>query len=446
MRISPSLIVGVAALLLAAALYPAGWFAPVAFPDTQGYEDALRQPNIWGHIRHPLYGWLLQFADAGPGRAIVPAVQFAAHALAAMVLAFGARVAGMDRMAATALGLAAVFGQSVIIWGNALLPEALASALFILALGLTLASTRGRLFWPIAVLLAAAAATACILRPIILPGVVVLPALYVLLAAMQRQGWRTGRAAGMALLIAAPLVLQAAHRQREVGDFNIVSFGGFGSLGLTAQILTPDIVPRLPEAQRALAVEVLAAKQRAVDAQTAMPLFRNSQKEPSFRATAIDGFDTFARNFDEILWGQIIHLRKPDESWVSFNARMGALGGAILRAAPDRHVMWMAGATSRLVGRILTYNVAFMLACIAFAAIALWNAVRHGRALGGGEGDSWTVMALVVGAWVVSTSALSVVAAFPALRYTDTGGLLLTAVPLYALFLGIAKTRSDAPR
>ncbi|MGL4239862.1 MAG: hypothetical protein ACRCTI_01990, partial [Beijerinckiaceae bacterium] len=150
-------------------------------------------------------------------------------------------------------------------------------------------------------------------------------------------------------------------------------------------------------------------------------------------------------NFDEILWGQLTALRQPGETWVAFNDRMGALSAATLRAAPARYVFWAAGATSRLVGRLIAYNAAFLLAAALFLAAALWNIVRHGSALAGGAGSSWTPLVMIVAAWIVSTSALTVIAAFPALRYTETAGLLLTALPLYGFFLAVSKTKSEAP-
>jgi hypothetical protein len=431
-RFSPSLIAFVAALVLAGCLYPFGWFQPALFPDTEGYVRAAGAAEPWGFERHPLYGWiLLAFEKAGLGRAPIPAAQFGVQALAAICLAAAAGLFGMERRAALALGLAAICGQAVVVWGRALLPEALAG-------------TRERLFWPCAVLAACALAASVTLRPIMAPAIVAVPCLYLLLCRMERQGWRLLRASAMLMLIAAPLIGQAAYRYREVGHFGLVSFGGFGSLGAGAQILTPDLLARLPEAQRPLAEQVLAAKQKAVDAQTAMPLFRNSAGDRSFQTTAIDGFDTLARNFDEILWGQLLTLRQPDESWVAFNDRMGALGGAIFRAAPERQLFWSMGAASRLVGRLLTYNVAFVIACAAFAAAALWNIIRHGSALGGGSGRSWTPLALIVGVWVISSSFLTILV-FPALRYTDTAGLLLTALPLYGFFLALSKTNSDDP-
>jgi hypothetical protein len=78
--------------------------------------------------------------------------------------------------------------------------------------------------------------------------------------------------------------------------------------------------------------------------------------------------------------------------------------------------------------------------------VCLLNIARSGTALGGHAGRSWTAVVLICAAWVASTTSLSVIVAFPALRYADTGGMLLTALPFYGLLLALRKTRSDAPR
>jgi hypothetical protein len=125
---------------------------------------------------------------------------------------------------------------------------------------------------------------------------------------------------------------------------------------------------------------------------------------------------------------------------------MGKVNAAILRAAPERWLFWIVGATSRLVGRLLTYNAAFLLALGAFGCAALLRIIRGRSVIATREaGTSWTPLVLVVSAFVVVQTALCVVAAFPALRYTDAGGMLLAALPLYGLFRTFGKTSSDAP-
>jgi hypothetical protein len=442
-----SFIVIFSIAVLAAILVAVGWFSPVEFPDTASYVLAAASNNPWGEARHPLYGWLLRLlGDAGIGFSLIPALQFAVHGLVVLVL-FGALCAyGVERLAATALIFASLFNQCLVIWGHAILPEMLSVSLLILTFATTVFATRHRWFWPMALLFAISLGLSYVLRPIMLPAVLVLPILFGVLSKISTREWRFGRMVILLFMAVTPFFVQSAYRYQKVGDFNIVSFGGFGITGMAAQLLTPDVIERLPEVHRPLAKQLLEAKQTGVDAQTVMPLFRNSVGQRSFQTTALDGFDALSRNFDEIMWGQAVKLKTADESWVAFNARMGSLNGAILRSLPERWVLWVAGASARLVGRLLTYNVAFLLACFAFCIATLVNATRTGSALAGSTGESWTPLVLIVGAWIVCTTPLTVLLAFPALRYIDTGGLMLTALPLYGLFLALRKTKSAAPQ
>jgi hypothetical protein len=435
-------LLSIFALVLCAVFYISGWFKPVIFPDTSGYIELASGPNPWGEARHPLYGWMLLGLERfGLAQANVPAVQLGLHAAAVLALFAAARAWGLEAKATLALAMAALLNQAVVIWGRAVLPEMPAISFMMLTLAATLMAARGTRFWLWASLAMVACGLACTLRPIFLPAVFALPILFMLLARISGTGWNALRALGLAILLAVPILGQATYRLAKVGDFGLVSFGGLGSMGMTAQILTPDLVPRLPENQRALAEQLLAAKEQKL-----MPLVRNSVGERSFQTTALDAFDVLARNFDDLVWTHAMNLRKPGEPWVAFNARLGALSGAVLRAAPDRMVLWQAGAFSRLIGRLFAYNIAFLLALGAFGLVALIGIARRGAALGGTVGAGCTPLVLIVGSWTVLSTALSVLGAFPALRYTDTGGMLLAALPLYGVFLGLTNTSRDAPK
>jgi hypothetical protein len=439
-------VLAAAALLLAAAFYLAGWFQPVLFPDSYGYLRAGGSAEPWSQERHPLYGWLaLSLETLEPGHATVPALQYGLQVAAAFALYAACRRVGLPRSAALALGLSALFSQGLVIWGRAVLPESPSASMLLLSIAAAIEASRGRGLLLLAPFAAGALALACVLRPIMAPALLLVPLLCLLFARMQGEGWRWRRCLTILALAVLPLFAQAAHRWQKVGDFGIVSYAGFGVSGMTVQLLTPDVLDRVAEAQRPLAQQMLEAKERAVAEQLAMPLYRNSVGERSFQATALDGFDTLARNFDGIMWGKLSKIQGSEESWVAFNARMGAANAAILRALPERWILWVAGATSRLVGRLIVYNVAFLIASLIFAGVALLNIARHGRVLGGGAGAGWTKLALIIAVWVISTTALSVVTAFPALRYTDTGGMLVTALPLYGLMLALRKTKDDAP-
>jgi hypothetical protein len=445
-RSFPVIILLVATAALSGALYSFGWFTPVEFPDTQGYVQAAQSANPWGELRHPLYGWWLNaLATAGLGNSAVPVIQYITHVLAAVFLYAACRFAGIERIAALALAVSSLLSQCLMIWGRAVLPEMLSVTLLLLAISAIVAAVQQRWLLVLLCLYTAALGLSYTLRPIMLPAIGVLPLLFALLSRIVTREWFVARTVLLLLFGMLPLMGQSLYRLNALGDFGLVSFGGFGISGMTVQMLAPDVVDRLPEIHRPLAKQMLDAKDKAVLDQTAAPLFTNSNGVRSYQTTALDGFDALARNYDAIMWGKLVPLRNPDESWVAFNARMGAVNGAILRALPERWGLWMIGASSRLMGRLITYNAAFLLATGLFGLAALVNITRSGTALGGSSGASWTMLSLITIAWVLCTTPLTVIATFPALRYIDTGGMLLTSLPLYGFFLALRKTRSDAP-
>ncbi len=443
MRSFPLIILFVVVAALSGILFALGWFTPTEYPDTGIYLLSAQSANPWGESRHPLYGWWLM--AVGPGNGALPAIQYVFHLIAALMLYGACRFAGIERSAALALALAAILSQCLMIWGRAVLPEILSVSLLLLAIAAVMAAVQQRWFLVLLCLYTVALGLSYTLRPIMLPAVAVLPLLFALLSRIVTREWFVARTVLLLLFGMLPFFGQSLYRLNAVGDFGLVSFGGFGISGMTVQMLTPDVVDRLSEEHRPLARQMLEAKDKAVAEQVAMPLFRNSVGQRSFQTTALDGFDTLARNYDEIMWGKLVPLRLPNESWVAFNARMGAVNGAILRALPERWGLWVIGASSRLMGRLITYNAAFLAALALFSVAALVNITRSGTALGGSSGASWTMLALITMAWVLCTTPLTVIATFPALRYVDTGGMLLTALPLYGLFLALRKTSSDAP-
>jgi hypothetical protein len=445
-RSFPLIILLVVVAVLSSILVALGWFTPVEFPDSNGYLLAAQSGNPWGEPRHPLYGWfLVALAGPGQGNDAVPAVQYVFHIVATVALYGACRYAGIERIAALSLALAAILSQCVMIWGRAVLPEMLSVSLLLLAIAAVMAGVQQRGFLLLLCLYTAVLGLSYTLRPIMLPAIAVLPLLFVLLSRIVTREWFVARTVLLLLFGMLPFLGQSLYRLNAVGDFGLVSFGGFGISGMTVQILTPEVVDRLPEVHRPLARQMLDAKDKAVLDQTAAPLFQNSGGMRSFQTTALDGFDALARNYDAIMWGKLSLLRKTDESWVAFNARMGAVNGAILRALPERWGLWVIGASSRLTGRLITYNAAFLMATGLFGLAALVNIIRSGTALGGSSGASWTMLSLITMAWVLCTTPLTVIATFPALRYVDTGGMLLAALPLYGFFLALRKTISDAP-
>jgi hypothetical protein len=421
------LLIAEAAILLAV-LAASGALAGSLSPDTQSYFAAAASPNPWGEPRHPLYGWLADLAGgSATGVGLVAGVQAVLHVVAVLVLYAGARFAGVGRIATFALATAALLSQSDLYHVRLVIPEAPANACLLAALGLTLAATRSMraLCWLVVptVLLAG---VGYLLRPTQLPAIVILPALYFVFAWRQRGDRRVLAPLTLTAALAVPFLAQASLRLHAVGDFNIVSFGGYQMSGLAAFMLTPDIVARVPDNLRPLAQAALD-RRRAAEAAGVVPATpRNAAGARSFASAALGYFDIYARGYDDVLGQVIMPLWPPGESWVGWNRRLMDFSLATVRADPAGYLAWVAGATARLAGRAIVANAPMMI------ALALWLTllvVAFMRRRDGHVEDIGAVTLLALG-WLACNGVLPVLVTFPAARYVDTAAILLPAIPL----------------
>jgi hypothetical protein len=406
-----------------------GGLSGAVAPDTASYFTPLQAENPWGEMRHPLYGLLASWAGGNasePGHVVF--IQAILHAAAALVLYAGARAGGIGSIGALCLALAALFSQSSLLHLRLLLPEAPAITSLILAFAGVLAAANSRLAYRLLVLpIALATALSYLLRPSFLPAIFVVPALWYALARRNGQRHRAVRTGLLFCLIAAPFLIQSAYRWQTVGDFNVVSFGGFAMSAPAGFMVSPEIVAELPDKVRPTAQAILTARQaaEAVGRVARTPL--NSAGERSFVSAALGYFDIYARAHDDLLWGVIVKQRAPGESWIAFNQRLASFSVATLKAAPLPWAAWVAGATSRLVGRMIVTNAPMLVALLALLIAAL-PAFAMRAPLGASAADLPAVCILAL-AWLAATGPLAVLVTIPATRYIDTSAVLLPAVP-----------------
>jgi hypothetical protein len=225
----------------------------------------------------------------------------------------------------------------------------------------------------------------------------------------------------------APFVVQSGIRLRAVGDFNIVSFGGFQMSPMAGFMLTPEMVDGYPERTRATARAVLSAREAAEAAGTVVRTPLNSSGQRSFISAALGYFDIYARGYDDFLHGVIDKQQQPGESWVGFNRRLMAFSFDTVTISPLRWAAWVAGATSRLAGHMIVTNAIMLLALGALTVASLFAAARR-REIPVCDGLGGAL--LVAGAWIGATAPLTVLTTFPATRYIDTAAALLPAVPI----------------
>src|SRR5262245_1907459 len=422
-------ILCIAVVILMIVLSIIGAFSGKIATDTASYFAPLDSNNPWGEWRHPLYGALASWFGGSPTAAgNVALVQAILHAAATLAIYLGARAGGIGSVGALCLGLAALFSQSGLIHLSFLLPESPAISFLLFAFAGTLAATRSETAFRLLVIpIGLTTGIAYIMRSSLLPAIVAVPALWYLLAVRNGRAGRASRAILLASAVALPFIVQSSLRWNSVGDFNIVSFGGFVMSGMAGFMLTPDVVDGLPQAVRPTAQAILAARTSAEDAGRIARTPLNSAGERSFVSAALGYFDIYARSYDDFVWFEIGKLRAPQESWISFNQRLTTFSIATITAAPLRWLAWVAGATSRLVGRMIVTN-APMLVVLAVLLVAAITAFVRRTGLGPSAGDLAPVSAVAL-AWLAATGPLIVLMTFPATRYIDTSAVLMAAVP-----------------
>jgi hypothetical protein len=228
------------------------------------------------------------------------------------------------------------------------------------------------------------------------------------------------------IALAVPFLVQSGIRLRAVGDFNVVSFGGYQMSGLAAFMLTPDVVARMPEHVQPLAQSILARREQ-VESAGGLPVTPlNSARERAFAPTALGYFDIYARSYDELLGYVIMPLISAGDGWVASNKRLMEFSLATVRADPLDYLAWVGGATARLTGRAIATN-APMLAAVALWLVMLVLTFVRRREAGGEDIGAVAILAL---AWFACNGALPVLVTFPAARYIDSAAILLPAIPL----------------
>jgi hypothetical protein len=331
-RIEVRMLSGMTALSVAL-LVVAGKFAPRVLPDTSGYLRIDGFPAMLAEPRTPLYGWLVAALDlGGTGHFAVPAFQIAAYLAAVWFLVARLRRYGLSPVAALSVGAALLFANAFLIDANWVHPELLSITCALLAVSGTVGLAQPKSACSVWLVVCAGAGCAYVLRPSFLLLILALPALYAILRALRGDAVRLPRAAAIFALSAAPFLGLATLRSATVGDFNIVSFGGFAMSGVATLILADDTVPRLPEDLRPYAVQVLAARRAGEDSGRMIGIPRNSSGERSYYSAALTYFDVLARTHDDMIYDIITRTRGPNESWVDFN-RVPSRGWLEMRVA-----------------------------------------------------------------------------------------------------------------
>jgi hypothetical protein len=406
---------------------------PWITPDTAGYLARYPWPVCLSQPRIPLYGWLVSALTFEPGNySVIPWAQFLLLAISSLVFTNTLRMLGLDATARVATGIAIAFSNLVLIWCRALMPTMPAVSFLLLAISgiVWMAAQKPKSKFGVCILTVLATALAWLLDPGLLTFVFMLPLLFWSLSTGQNTGERLKNSGVIFLACLAPFLLMSSVRAAEVGDFNIVSFGGFQMSGMAALILSPVTVDRIAPSFRPLASAILQERTKLEENGTAIAAPENSRGQRSFPSEAIGYFDILARTHDAVLYGAVAAQRRQGESWVHFNTRLERFSLATLRAQPVDYLAWIAGAVSRLVGHALVMNPVFILP--AALSLFLFVAFPSSRVR---EGERFGMLPMIpiILFYTLGTTLLTVTMTFPAQRYIDVGGLMLAALPIYVV-------------
>jgi hypothetical protein len=427
-----------------AILAAAGRLVPQALPDTPGYLHLIGYPAFLAEPRTPLYGWLVAVLDLGGGsHAAVPAFQIATYLAAVWFLVAQLRRFGLSAAAALSVGAALLIANAFLIDANWVHPELLSITCGLVAVSATieLAHPQARRFawWLVCV----SAGVAYVLRPSFLLLVVALPGLYAALRAIRGEPLRLARAAAILAVAIAPFLGIASLRAATVGDFNVVSFGGFAMSGLATLIVSDDTVARVPADLRPFTAHVLAARRAGEDSGRTIGIPRNASNERSFYSAALGYFDVLARTHDDGLYQIIQPTQQAGESWVDFNRRLTRFDVAVVRASPGRYAAWIVGAATRVAGRSIVANLPVALAIIAIAVLWPWRLFMRGEVgVSARTRLDVPVMAMLAITWFVGAGILTMLMSAPSIRYIETSDILVAPLFVYwAVLLAMPKEK-----
>lgn len=468
----------VQAIVLGAVLSATGRFAPIVTNDTASYAsfplDSL--PAALNQIRTPGFPLFLRTArflsvgepankrangpriDPSAYRA-VPVCQYGIHLLAVLVFA-----TGLGRI--TASRLTQLLASSSLLYSNTLVrhvadltADAIASSLAILSIGmLFLLVTSRRSASPrpapgvnrraaerrghgpgilVTLGLACAVFLAYWCRPAYLFLVVLVPILGTMLLRLvtTRRRFRRRLAACAAPLVAAsigPLVAYCLVRWLVVGQFALVSFGGYNLVALSGQFLADDDVPRLPEHLRPLAAAALERRREL------------TATDPLWASGDAGSYLVMESRYDSTMWEIFVPTARQlyDHDPRRINENLRELASATIRLRPRAYASWLLKAFRRGVGMVgLEFmghpmNVAALAAMVLFELTRMWVRSRGRRSAGAGLHARAAVHRGMSALLLVAVSygllkLLLVIAVAPALgRFTDAAAVFLPCVAM----------------
>ncbi|MEK6257577.1 MAG: hypothetical protein AABP62_03065 [Planctomycetota bacterium] len=348
--VSPAVILlGIQMLGIGIFLRAVGKLTPLITPDTASYVEF--SFGSWteslGRFRTPGYPLFLKVVGCvTPDYSAAPLLQFLAYCLGVILFHRGLRHVCPGEWRRVAISSSLLYANILHGYVDTLATDTLAAAGGIGVAGLLLGCQTGPARkWPSLVAIGLATFLTCLIRPAYLFLVVFVPLAGMLLSMIclgrTDTTLRQGRKALAELLpvTLVPLLAYCLLRWCVVGQFGLVSFGGYNLIGLSGQWLDEEVLPELPAASRPLA-ELALQRQRLVREQTPVP-----------RAGDRMSYTTLEMRYDETIWR--VFQPAAEELYGAdhrrINTELRRLATALVWARPKLYVLWLAKSARQAV-------------------------------------------------------------------------------------------------
>jgi len=423
----------------------AGWLSwsgrlrPQLVPDSPGYVDfpwhAPRQ--ALGNLRTPGYPAFLKLAGRfAADHQAVPAGQmflyFAATALLFAALRQASGSTGLSLAAASGLLYANILHGYV----STVATDTLAAAAGIAACAMTVRFLSRRTLCSAAGI-ALAVAAGWLIRPAYLFLVVLCPLLAALIFHCRREcsprpTGRIGLALRVLLLTTAPLFLYCGLRWAAIGQFGVVSFGGYNLVGISGQFLTEADLGGLSPDLKPIAETVL--QQRSTPSNKTVSPY---DSEPPLHYLRLEA------RYDHTIWSEFTPAAKTiaGDDAALINPRLRKLGGTLVRNHPREYAVWIAKATrqaaKKLAWDFLDNPVGLGTMLLATAGLAVVCGLR-------GLSPSWTsdsewsglrILTITAIAYAATNLAVVIPVCPPLGRFTDAAGVFAGGLSMGGLYL-----------
>ena len=433
-------------IAIAVWLQAPGRFQPQVVNDTAGYvefpwhnwNDAL------GYYRTPGFPALLKAVGwIAPDWRAVPPAHYVLYCAAVLVyFAGGCRLTGRAAvMCAAARGL--LYSRILHGYLGTIATDVPAAAAGIAVCGLVLWKLSGGGF-RVTLFLALAVTAGWLLRPaylflVPLPAALAWTLHNVRSDAADSRRWAS--AGSMFLFCVAPLLAYAALRWSVVGEFGVVSFGGYNLVGISGQFLTPDDMPRLQEELQPVAESALARR-----GDGAAPV-TDFDAEPRLHYLRME------QRYDPTIWYEFepAARQQAGEDYEQINRLLRNIGTASLRLHPRDYVIWLAKATRQAAKKVL-WDFAdnpVSLALLLIAVVLVWRprfvgSISASSPVHNPDAGSIRVLLVVATLYLVLSLCVVIPVCPPLGRMTDAAAVLLTA-PLAAWIAANLNSTRDVP-